>query len=164
MRLVHRHIVGASDLCKGFERGDCLVPVGKRPPGYGKLLVEHQQGIVTFSNGGHKPGMHRLLVCTALFECGCRPTLGVGHLAEDVYLPRSSGTEVVGFLRLAVVVAHTNLRSEIDRRQIRQAGVHQHGLGLLHLQAGNAEIGVTLQSCGYECLQLRVGKQFAPRL
>jgi len=53
--------------------------------------------------------------------------------------------------------------SQRHGRQIGKTGISQDGLCLLDTQAGDTQIGILFQPRFDKGLQLRVGKQFAPR-
>ena len=150
--LTHCHIIFPACFHEGFQRGDGFVPVHQRLSGNGKLFVEHQQRVVAFGYGRYQLCPHRLFISTALFEHSRRTAFGIRHLAEDVHLPCGCDTKVVSLLRLPVVTAATCLWRQVQGGQVGKTGVRQRSLRLLHLQAGDAKVGITFQSRGYERL------------
>ena len=107
--LMYSHIVGLSCLCKCLQCGYGLIPVSQCFAGNGKLLVQHQQCVVTFGYGCRDLCLYRLFISTAFFERGSGFSFGVGHASKYVRFPSGTHANVVGLLRLTVVVTGTCL-------------------------------------------------------
>ena len=132
-------------------------------PGDGKLLVQHQQGIVSIGYPGNELGTHGLEIVLTLRIERLRLFLGIAHAAENIQLPTGSNGQRIGLCGLAAVkAAHRALRRKGKGGQEGKLCGQQGGFSLFHAELCRLVVGIVLQPLSDECLQMWVGEKLVP--
>ena len=128
------------------------------------LLVEHQQGIIHVGDVGDEVGLYRHLIVLQLEQSHLGTALLREQVAEEVNHPAGSYRHAVSLVgSLTIPGRDSSLRREGQRRHECQLGTLQLLLCHLHVQSRIEQVDIVVQSLLDDRLELRVGKDAAPR-
>ena len=128
------------------------------------LLVEHQQSIIHVGDVGDEVGLDRYLIILQLEQRHLGTALLREQVAEEVYHPAGCNRHRVSLGgSLTIPGSDGSLRSESQRRHECQLGTLQLLFCYLHVQSRIEEVDIVVQSLLNDWLELRIGKDTAPR-